>query len=80
MSTYLKNVPEVIAALGGNTAVGNLLGVTQNAVSNWRSRGAFPAHTYVAMQMLLARRGFDAPDKLWAMTQIKLPTARSKHG
>ena len=71
MATLLKNVPEVIAALGGNDAVAAHLDTTYNAVSNWRLRGRLPAHTYLAIRTLLKRRGFEAPDRLWAMTRAR---------
>lgn len=69
--TSLRTVQEVVAVLGGNERVAATLDTTNNAVSNWRARGAFPAHTYLALQALLKRRGYRAPGSLWAMTRAK---------
>jgi hypothetical protein len=67
----LKTVPEVIAALGGNDHVAKTIGASYNAVSNWRARGTFPAHTYLILNEMLRRRGHRAPDSLWAMTPVR---------
>jgi hypothetical protein len=70
-STSLRTVQEVVAVLGGNEHLATTLGTTNHAVSNWRARGEFPAHTYLALQAMLKRRGYRAPGSLWAMTRAK---------
>ena len=67
----LRTVPEVIAALGGTEHVAKTVGASYNAVSNWRTRGVFPAHTYLILSEMLRRRGVRAQDKLWAMTPVR---------
>lgn len=66
--TDLKTTIDVIDTLGGNKAVAVLLGTTAKAVANWRYSGEFPAHTYLALQDALQRRGHTANRALWAMT------------
>ncbi len=66
MHAQINSAPEVIAVLGGPTAVGKLFDVRPNAVSQWKTRG-FPPETYVALMAALAEKGFSAPASLWQM-------------
>lgn len=62
----LQTTDDVIEALGGNRAVGDLTTSNAKAVSNWRG-SKFPAWTYLAIKGALKRTGKSAPDALWAM-------------
>lgn len=66
----LHTTSEVMDALGGNTAVAELVGSNNKAVWNWRGFDTFPSNTYVAMTAALNARGKTAPASLWGM---KLP-------
>jgi hypothetical protein len=46
---------EAIDRLGGPRTVGELLGVNERVVWNWRERG-FPAHRYIEIRDLLRRQ------------------------
>lgn len=56
---------DVIAKLGGTEAVRELFGNSAQAVSKWRSRGVFPAHTYVKFAAALRARGMEPDLSLW---------------
>lgn len=65
-------VDAVIRYLGGTNAVADMLDVVPSAVSNWRSAGRFPSHTYVLMASHLRGMGARAtPGYLWGMTKKK---------
>ncbi len=63
----LTTVDEAIEALNGNTRLAARygLGVSSNSVSNWRSRGLFPARTYVRINGILRRADLVAPFELF---------------
>ena len=50
----LGTIDEVIGALGGNAKVATLCAVGLSAVSNWRSRGRFPAEKFMIFSAALA--------------------------
>lgn len=64
----LRTTAACIDALGGNPAVAKLIDSNVKAVWNWRTYGKFPAHSYVVLQKELSKKGFKAPDDLWAMS------------
>lgn len=68
----LRTTDDVIDALGGNRAVGEITASNAKAVSNWRASNSFPSNTYVALQAALKGIGKSAPDALWSM---KMPAA-----
>ena len=74
----VNSVAAVIEALGGRAVCAQLLGVTYQAVHNWRARKHFPPHTFHIMTSLLAAKRLTAPPKLWGMQ--KFPTATRKIG
>lgn len=57
MNRELHTVSEAVEELGGNSAVGELLGVGSTAVSNWRSSDLFPTNTYKVIVEELGSRG-----------------------
>jgi hypothetical protein len=63
----LHTTSEVMDALGGNTAVAELVGSNNKAVWNWRGFDTFPSNTYVAMTDALRKKGKTAPASLWGM-------------
>lgn len=66
----LRTVEQVIEALGGPKAVGELTKrASVNAAWNWTDRGSFPTNTYAIMKAALAEIGASAPDSLWNMIE-----------
>lgn len=51
---------EIIDALGGNSAVAELLDCTPNAVSNWRKR-EIPWRLRPTIALIASERGIDLP-------------------
>ncbi len=62
----LKTQKEVVKALGGLRATGELFGIGESAVGNWLyQHGNFPAYTMTVIQQELLSRGMSADTKLW---------------
>jgi hypothetical protein len=61
-------VTDYVKQLGGTSTVASLVGVVPAAVSNWITRGAFPAYTYTK---LLNQLKSPPPAYLFGMEEIK---------
>lgn len=68
-SQTLTNTSDAINALGGTKAVSELVGLSQQAVSNWRRQPRFPPSRVWIMRTELERRGYDVPLSLWGVQQ-----------
>lgn len=55
---------QLIDDLGGNTALAKALGLTPNAVSNWRNRG-IPWKTRPVIARMATERGVSLPEDFW---------------
>lgn len=66
----LQTTDDVIDALGGNRAVGDLTASNAKAVSNWRG-SKFPAWTYLSINRGLDAIGKSASASLWKMEAPK---------
>jgi hypothetical protein len=69
MAEQINTADEVIDRLGGNSVVAGLIGVTPNAVGNWRVRG-LPPETFVALTTALNAIDLYAPPSLWRMREL----------
>lgn len=65
----LTTVDEVIEALGGGSACAALAGVSLPAVSNWRTRGRFPAELWLLFGAALERKGTTVEPALFGLRQ-----------
>lgn len=64
----LKTMGEVIATLGGDFGLREMLGVQQNNITNWKhEQQKFPAKYYLIMSSALARRSCTASPELWGI-------------
>jgi hypothetical protein len=63
----LTTTRQVIAALGGVSAVCELTGAAYTAVHNWLGAPHFPARYFLVMLAALKRRGKTARPELWGM-------------
>lgn len=70
MSEQVNSTSEAIDRLGGNSVVAKALGVTPNAVGNWRVVG-FPARRFPALSELLKAKGLSVPFSLFGMVELK---------
>ena len=71
-----------IDAMGGTLAVAELFGLSEQVVSNWRSRG-LPPDTFAAMAPILRRRGFDPSPIMFRQRMLqhkKVPRPVRKNG
>lgn len=65
----LHSAAEIVAALGGNTAVANATGRTPQQIWNWKDTGRLPPDTYVILQEALAAIDCRADPSIWGMSQ-----------
>lgn len=63
----LKSTADVIKVLGGTVKVAEITGRKYMAVWNWGKAPTFPASTYLILKAELAKRGEEAPIRLWRM-------------
>lgn len=71
-----------IDALGGTLAVAELFGLTEQVVSNWRTRG-LPPDTFDALGPILRRKGISAPGIMFRQRMLqhkKVPRPVRKNG
>jgi len=66
-SAVLKTALEVIAALGGYSAVEALTGADYKRVWDWGKDGHFPPRYHLLMSFELAKKGRRARPSLWGM-------------
>lgn len=66
MKRTLTTVEEVINALGGPTATGKWLGIGQNAVSMWKTRGIAPGWHF-RVYLRLRRKGMDVDPSVFGI-------------
>jgi len=63
---HLKNIDEVLEALGGDEEVARITRHKTGAIKMWRyGLKTLPAKTYVILKHALKQRGCEAPDELW---------------
>lgn len=67
----LTSVDDVIKELGGTAATAELAGVSQPAVSNWRSRRVIPAEYFVTFRDALAAKGKEFPESLFTFVETR---------
>lgn len=66
--TDLRTADEVFEQLDEVPGVMKLLDIDNySVVHNWKTEGAFPPKTYVAMQEALRAKGYRGHPKLWKM-------------
>lgn len=65
----LNSVHEVIAAVGGEERIADLLGVGLKSVQQWKWKKVFPAKTYLAIVTELGRSGLSADQSLWSFVR-----------
>jgi hypothetical protein len=70
----LVSVREVVAAMGGTTALAEWCGVTVSAVSNWAAEGWIPPARYLAISTELMRRGYRVAPSVFRQ-QVGIPIA-----
>lgn len=73
----LRTVEQVFNVLGGTDKVAAIADAQWKVAWHWRGKTKqFPAHTYLALQSALSRRGYRADDRLWSMTMKKKRTTK----
>lgn len=57
MSYDITSIDELLDELGGNSSVGRWLGITPEAVANWRARGNIPPGWHWKLATAVMKRG-----------------------
>lgn len=65
MAKTLKNVSDVIQALGGRAAVAEAFDLRVTSIGNWITDNQMPPQTYRDIQSLLSRRRLKGDWSLW---------------
>lgn len=56
----LRSVDDIVDALGGTTAVAELVGAGLSAISNWKFRGSIPPEHFLTITEALDERNLSA--------------------
>lgn len=70
MAKRLRNVTDLVEALGGVSAVAEWLSCTRQAIYHWQSQNVVPAKHYSLLKAELLKRGYaEPPAELWSFSQ-----------
>lgn len=82
MQTYdITSIDALIRALGGPSAVGEWLGITQEAVSNWKARDNIPPGWHQRLGLALRKKGLTIDPRVFGLdddfgSYLNAPIAR----
>jgi DNA-binding transcriptional regulator YdaS (Cro superfamily) len=65
----VTSVEAIMGELGKQAAIARQLGVTPQAVSQWKKKNRIPSLHFLTMQRMLSAKGVDAPVTLWGFEQ-----------
>lgn len=65
----INSIDALVAELDGPSELGALLGISQEAVSNWTVRGSIPGGWHVRLVAMLYRRGKSVDPRVFALTE-----------
>lgn len=74
----LKSVNEIIAILGGPTAVADRFNIGQSAVSNWIMRGEIPPGWHLRIYLEAEKRDMEIDPEVFGIDQETAPAAKKK--
>jgi hypothetical protein len=69
----IESIADLIAALGGPSSIGDWLGITQEAVSNWKARDCIPPGWHLKLLVALNRRGLTVNPNLFDIDADDMP-------
>lgn len=61
----INSIDELIEAFGGASDLGRQLGITQEAVSNWKARGEIPSGWHLRLAVDAAAMGWQVDPIVW---------------
>jgi hypothetical protein len=64
----IRTIDELVEEFGGDTALAELLGITQSAVAHWKIRGQIAAGWHLRLLAELQRRGFTVEPSVFGLT------------
>lgn len=65
----IQTIEQLIEALGGPVILGRKFGISQEAVSNWGSRGNIPGGWHVQLYAMAAREGLTIDPAIFKLTE-----------
>ena len=69
----INTISELVDALGGDTRLGADLGITQEAVGNWKLRGHIPPGWHVRLIARVHARGKSVAPSVFHLTEDDVP-------
>lgn len=78
MKYDINTVSDVIDCLGGPTELGARLGITQEAVSNWKARGYIPNGWHLKLVVWLGGTGRSVDPELFDMPDVDVAASVPK--
>lgn len=71
MSYEITSIDELVATLGGDTAVAEWLGISQPAVANWKARGTIGSGWHLRLLAEVRRRGITIDPRVFGLTELE---------
>jgi len=65
----IKSISDMVTELGGPSELGAILGITQEAVSNWVARDYVPGGWHMQLAAILYRRGKSVDPRVFNLTE-----------
>ncbi len=64
----ISTIDELVTALGGPSELGSVLGISQEAVSNWAARGSIPGGWHVRLLSMCMRNNILVNPSVFQLT------------
>lgn len=65
----IQTIEKLVEVLGGPVLLGRKFGISQEAVSNWGSRGNIPGGWHVQLYAMAARKGLTIDPAIFKLTE-----------
>jgi hypothetical protein len=69
MQYDINSIEELIEALGGDTAVAGMFGISQPAVANWKARGQIATGWHMRLYAEVRRMGLSINPAVFGLTE-----------
>lgn len=67
--TIIQTIEELVAFLGGDTVLADLLGISQSAVAHWKIRGRIASGWHLRLLAEIRSRGADVHPRVFGLDE-----------